>query len=171
MKNLVAGVVLGAVMFTAGAVFTASKSDDDVLRQARDRQEIDELMWRYARALDTGDAEGYAALYTPDGQFSAGATATKGRDALKKMIAGTRQPQPGAQQAAPRPPMYHTTANHQLVFIDKDHARIDAYHITLAAGAGRETPPRVAGVGRSIDELERVNGKWMIKSRNVAPMD
>jgi hypothetical protein len=35
----------------------------------------------------------------------------------------------------------------------------------------RETPPRVAGVGRSIDELERVNGKWLIKSRNVAPMD
>ena len=167
MKNLVAGVVLGAAMFTAGAVFTASKSDDDVLREARDRQQIDELMWRYARALDTGDADGYAALYTTDGQFSSGANATKGRDALKKMIAGARQPQPGA----PRPPMYHTTANHQIVFTDKDHARIDAYHITMVAGAGRETPPRVAGVGRSIDELERVNGQWLIKSRNVAPMD
>jgi uncharacterized protein (TIGR02246 family) len=170
MRNLVAGVVLGAVMFTAGAVFTASKSDDDVLRQARDRAQIEELMWRYARALDTGDAEGYAALYTPDGQFSAGATATKGREALKKMIAGTPQPQ-GAQPAAPRPKMYHTSANHQVVFIDKDHARIDAYHITMVAGSGRETPPRVAGVGRSIDEFERVNGQWLIKSRNVAPMD
>ena len=169
MKNLVAGVVIGAVMFAAGAVFTASKSDDDVLRQARDRQQIEELMWRYARALDTGDAEGYAALYTPDGQFSAGGNATRGREALKQMIAGPRQS--GAQQAAARPPMYHTTANHQLVFIDKDHARIDAYHITMVAGAGRETPPRVAGVGRSIDELERVNGQWLIKSRNVAPMD
>ena len=41
-----------------------------MLRQARDRQEIDELMWCYARALDTGDPEGYAALYTPDGQFT-----------------------------------------------------------------------------------------------------
>jgi uncharacterized protein (TIGR02246 family) len=171
MKKLIGGVVLGAVMFTAGAVFTASTSDDDVLRQARDRAEIEELMWRYARALDTGDAEGYAALYTPDGQFSAGRTATRGRDALKKMIAGTRQPQAGAEQAAPRPPMYHTTANHQLVFIDKDHARIDAYHITMVAGAGRETPPRVAGVGRSIDELERVIGQWLITLRNVAPMD
>jgi uncharacterized protein (TIGR02246 family) len=171
MRNLVAGVVLGAVMFTAGAVFTASKSNDDVVREARDRQEIDELMWRYARALDTGNADAYAALYTADGQFSAGGTATKGREALKKMIAGTRQPQAGAQPATPRPPMYHTTANHQIVFTDKDHARIDAYHITLVAGAGRETPPRVAGVGRSIDELERVNGQWLIKSRNVAPAD
>ena len=41
MKNLVAGVVLGAVMFTAGAVFTASKSNDDVLREVRDRQAIE----------------------------------------------------------------------------------------------------------------------------------
>ena len=171
MKNLVAGVVLGAVMFTAGAVFTASKSDDEVLRQARDRAQIEELMWRYARALDTGDAEGYAALYTTDGQFSSGGNATKGREALKEMIAGARQRQAGAQQAARRPPMYHATANHQLSFIDKDHARIDAYHITMVAGAGPEMPPRVAGVGRSIDELERVNGQWLIKSRNVAPMD
>jgi len=170
MKNLVTGVVLGAVMFTAGAVFTASKSDNDVLREARDRQQIDELMWRYARALDTGNADAYAALYTVDGQFGAGANATKGRDALKQMIAGTGRAA-GAQPAAPRPQLYHTTANHQIVFIDKDHARIDAYHITAAAGSGRETPPRLAGVGRSIDELERVNGQWLIKSRNVAPVE
>ena len=55
-----------------------------MLREARDRQQIDEVMWRYARALDTGDADGYAALYTTDGQFSSGANATKGRDALKR---------------------------------------------------------------------------------------
>ena len=171
MKKLVAGVVLGAVTFTAGAVFTASKSDDEVLRQTRDRQQIEELMWRYARALDTGNAEAYAALYTTDGQFGSGANATKGREALKQMIAAPRQRQAGAEPAAPRPQLYHTTANHQVVFTDKDHARIDAYHITMAAGAGPQTPPRVAGVGRSIDELERVNGQWLIKSRNVAPVD
>ena len=136
MKKLVAGVVLGAVTFTAGAVFTASKSDDEVLRQTRDRQQIEELMWRYARALDTGNAEAYAALYTTDGQFGSGANATKGREALKQMIAGPRQRQAGAEPAAPRPQLYHTTANHQVVFTDKDHARIDAYHITMAAGAG-----------------------------------
>lgn len=171
MKTLAAGTVLGAVMFTAGAVFTASTSDDEVLRQARDRAEIETLMWRYARALDTGDAEGYAALYTTDGQFSAGGNATRGRDALKRMIMGTAPGQAGAPQAARRPPMYHTTANHQLHFVDRDHARIDAYYITLIAGAGADTPPRVVAVGRSVDELERVNGQWLIASRNVAPAD
>ena len=41
----------------------------------------------------------------------------------------------------------------------------------MVSAAGPENPARVAGVGRSIDELERVNGQWLIKARNVAPMD
>jgi hypothetical protein len=49
--------------------------------------------------------------------------------------------------------------------------RIDGYYITAVAGAGADTPARVAAVGRSVDELERVDGKWLIRSRNVAPMD
>jgi uncharacterized protein (TIGR02246 family) len=171
MKNLVAVAVLTGMVVTAGAVFTASKSDDEVLQRAKDREQIEELMWRYARALDTGDAATYASLYTPDGQFSSGANATKGREALKNMISGPRERQAAAQPAVKRPPMYHMTANHQLRFIDKDHARIDAYHITMVSAAGPDTPARVAGVGRSIDDLERVNGQWLIKSRNVAPMD
>ena len=169
MKNLVGVAVLTGVVVTAGAVFTASKSDDEVLQRARDREQIEELMWRYARALDTGDADGYASTYTVDGQFGSGANATKGRDALKKMIAGARERQAAATPK--RPPMYHMTANHQIRFTDKDHARIDAYHITMVSAAGPETPARVAGVGRSIDELERVNGQWLIKARNVAPID
>ena len=76
MKKFGAAVLMGLVL-TAGVVFTASKSDNDVLREARDRTEIEDLMWRYARALDTNDAEAYASAYAPDGQFSAGANATR----------------------------------------------------------------------------------------------
>jgi len=70
MKTLVGAGLLTVIVVSGGAVFTASKSDDDVLRQARDRAEIEELMWRYARALDSGDAATYASLYTPDGELS-----------------------------------------------------------------------------------------------------
>ena len=59
MKKFAAGVLMGLIL-TAGVVFTASKSDNDVLREVRDRAEIDDLMWRYARALDTNDADAYA---------------------------------------------------------------------------------------------------------------
>jgi len=170
MKKFGLGVLV-AMVFSAGVAYSQKQpSNDQVLREARDRAEIEDLMWRYARALDTGNGDAYAAAYTPDGQFGTGANATKGTEALKRLAGGQpRTPAPGAAAAPARPPLYHMHANHAITFIDKDHARIDAYHITVAAGSGRETPPRVAGVGRSIDEFERVNGQWLIKSRNVAP--
>jgi hypothetical protein len=62
-------------------------------------------------------------------------------------------------------------ANHRVTFTDKDKARIDAYYITASAAGGENTPLRVVAVGRSVDELVRVNGKWLIQSRNVAPQD
>jgi hypothetical protein len=43
--------------------------------------------------------------------------------------------------------------------------------MTVFGAAGQETPPRVAAAGRGIDELVRVNGEWLIESRNVAPQD
>jgi SnoaL-like domain len=130
-------------------------------------------MWRYARALDTNDADAYASVYAPDGQFGTGANATKGHDALKKMIADGRQRQVEAQAKGEpkRPPMYHMSANHRVQFTDKDHARLESYHITAVSAGGANAPLRVAGVGRSVDELVRLNGQWVIHARNVAPQD
>lgn len=172
MKKLGAVVLMGLVL-TAGVVFTASKSDNDVLREVRDRTQIEDLMWRYARALDTNDAEAYASVYAPDGQFGTGANATKGRDALRKMIADGRQRQVDAQAKGEpkRPPMYHMNANGRIQFTDKDHARIEAYYITAIAAGGATAPLRVAGVGRSIDDVVRLNGQWVIMARNVSPQD
>jgi len=169
MKNFGLGVLV-ALVFSAGVTYSAQKSDDQVMREMRDRAEIEDLMWRYTRALDTNDAAAYAAAYTADGQFSAGANATKGREALTKMIADLRAGN-AAQEAkgVRRPPMYHMTANHAVTFLGKDSARVDAYYITAVAAAGQDTPLRVAAVGRSVDELVRQNGRWLIKSRNVAP--
>jgi hypothetical protein len=66
--------------------------------------------------------------------------------------------------------MYHMTMNEHLEFIDRDHARINAYWQTVF-GSVENTPVRVAAAGRSVDDLVRVNGKWLIKTRNVTPQD
>ena len=55
MKKLGMAVMAGLVL-TAGVVFTASKSDGDVLREVRDRQEIEDLTWRYITAIVAGGA-------------------------------------------------------------------------------------------------------------------
>ena len=170
MKRVGAGILAGLLLSAGVGVFTASKSDNDVLRETRDRADIEDLMWRYTRALDTSDGDAYAATYTTDGQFGAGANATKGREALKKLAGGQRAATPPAN-AEKRPPMYHMAANQRVSFSDKDHARVEAYYITAMAAGGENQPLRVAAVGRSIDDVVRVNGQWLIKSRNVAPTD
>jgi hypothetical protein len=170
MKKFGLGVLV-AMVFSAGVAYSQKQpSNDQVLREARDRAEIEDLMWRYARALDTGNGDAYAAVYTPDGQFGTGANATKGTEALKRLAGGQpRTPAAGAAAAPARPPMYHMHANHAITFIDKDHARMDAYYITARAAGGQDQPLQVLAVGRSIDELVRLNGKWLIQVRNVQP--
>jgi uncharacterized protein (TIGR02246 family) len=156
-------------MLFAGAGCSAVAADDDAAREARDRAEIESLMWRYVRALDTADADGYAAVYTPDGQFSAGTNATKGRDALRKMVADIGQRRTEAEaKGQPQAPMYHMIMNEHLEFVDEDHARMHSYWQTVFGAVG-ETPVRVAAAGRGVDELVRVDGQWLIQSRNVAP--
>ena len=142
-------------------------------REAQDRAQIEKLMWQYARALDTLNADAYAATYTPDGEFRSGANATKGRDALKKMISDLkkRDVENEAKSGKKNPAMYHTNLNHYLEFIDQDHARLRAYYMTAFAGEGPGGAPRVAAVGWESNDLVRVNGQWLVKVRDVSPKE
>ena len=152
------------LMAAAAAVSGAALAQDTA--RAEDRAQIEELMWRYARALDSFDAEAYASVYTEDGQFQAGATATKGRDALRQMVANL-----GQNRTAESPPMFHMTTDSYIEFIDENTARHHTYWLTVFGAAGQGQAPRVAAAGRGVDELVRVNGQWLIRSRNVAPQD
>ena len=85
--------VCGVATFVFSALIGshALGAENSIERETRDRAQIEKLMWRYVRALDTENADAYAAVYTPDGQFGSGANAVKGREALKKMIHDLRQ--------------------------------------------------------------------------------
>jgi uncharacterized protein (TIGR02246 family) len=164
---------LASILILMLVAAATQASDADLLREARDRNEIQGLMWRYVRALDSFDADGYAAVYTPDGQFGSGANAQKGRDALRTMVSNLKKSRAereakGEKQA----PMHHMITNYHVEFVDKDHARYYAYWLTVFGPTGEQgSTPRVAAAGRSVDELVRLDGKWLIKSRDVAPKD
>jgi len=151
----------------------AVAAENQTEREVHDRAQIEKLMWQYVRALDTENADAYAAVFTADGQFGSGANAIKGRDALKKMINDFRQraAENESKSGEKRPAMYHVIANSYLEFLDKDHARLEAYWMTVFAAAGPKTTSRVAAAGREVDELVRLNGQWLIKTRDVAPTD
>jgi len=171
MRNVVIGFVAGALITAAGMSFTTSAAGT-AEQQMQDRAEIEALMWKYTRSLDGYDPDGYASVYTTDGQFGTGANATKGHDALRKMVADLKQRRAENEaKGQKQPAMYHMTMNEQLEFIDNDHARINAYWQTVFGALGQDTPVRVAAAGRSVDDLVRLNGKWLIKTRNVTPQD
>lgn len=171
MKKVFAGVV--GLLFVAMLGFHAAAGETDAQRQAQDRVQIEKLMWQYIRALDTENAEAYAATYTPDGQFGSGPSAVKGRAALRKMILDLRQRAADAEAKTgqKRPAMYHVIANSYLYFVGKNDAHLEAYWMTMFAATGPNAPVRVAAVGREVDELVRQNGQWLIKTRDVAPKD
>jgi uncharacterized protein (TIGR02246 family) len=168
-KNRGCGIAVMAVVVLLSLPGLAAENSTE--RETQDRAQIEKLMWQYVRALDTENPEAYAAVYTPDGQFGTGANAVKGREALKKMINDLRQraAENEAKTGEKRPAMYHVIANSYLEFIDKDHARLQAYWMTVFADGGPKMPPRVAAAGREIDELVRTNGQWLIRLRDVAP--
>jgi hypothetical protein len=127
-------------------------------------------MWSYVRALDTLDADGYAATYAEDGQFGTGAKAEKGRVALREMIVGLRKSRADREaKGEATPGTLHAILNHNIVFQDADHATFESYWTTLFTANGATTPARVGAVGWDHNELVRVNGQWLIKLRNVAP--
>ena len=162
MKKIAVSCVL--VAFAAGFAGTAAAADEAA--RAQDRAQIEALMWRYVRALDSFDADAYAAAFTEEGQFGVGANATKGRGALKEMVAGLAR-----NRTDESPPMYHVIANSHIEFVDEDNALFHSYWMTVFGAAGQGSAPRVAAAGRGVDELVRVDGEWLIKSRNVAPQD
>jgi uncharacterized protein (TIGR02246 family) len=146
---------------------STSLAADKVPLRAQDRVEIEQLMWDYIRALDSGNAEAYAALFAPDGQFGRGANAVKGREALKKMVLDARQKMDAAKKDDKKQPhMYHVVTNTHIEFVDQNHARYHAYWMGAFASGGGLT-----SAGREVNELVRINGQWLISIRDVDPQD
>lgn len=161
---------LFALAFTAAFTTQALADDADILRQAQARAEIEDLMWRYVRALDSFDPDAYASVYTEDGQFRSGANATHGRAALREMVANLRA---GREERAANgetvAPLQHVIANSKLELISENEARFHSYWMTVAGSTGPGTTPNVLAAGRGVDHLVRIDGQWLIKSRDVAP--
>ena len=163
--------VLMTVIFMAAFSLASVAAEKDILREIQDRAQIEKLMWNYARALDTGNAEAYIATYAEDGQFGRGDSAVKGREALRKMMTPSKSAPSAKAKSQQMPAMYHMTANHYIEFIDKDHAVFHGYWLAFVTTSGEKAQTSIAGVGREVNELVRVNGKWLIQVRDVMPQD
>jgi hypothetical protein len=169
LKTLTGSLVIA--LLSLGFIQAASASDADVIRESKDRADIEVLIWRYVQALDNLDEEAYPTFFTEDGSICCEHDHVyKGHAELQKLIQEVKQSRAAAKAKGQTvPKMYHPIFNSHIEFRDKDHAHIDSYWFTVMAEQPPNGSPKVSLVGRCTDEVVRVKGKWLIQSRNVFP--
>ena len=119
-----------------------------------DKWEIQELVAKYAYAIDHRQAQAWADLFTVDGQFiSAGIKRAQGRDELIEYV--ERAQRTGNQ-------IRHWTCN-MLIEGDAESARLRLY--VMAVDVAQTIRPYL--MGEYDDQLVKVEGQWKFKVRNV----
>ena len=141
---LLAGSAAGVVALPEIASAQTSKA---ARLSADDYMEIQQLYTRYPYALDGADAEGYAALFTPDGSFNKNV----GRDALIAFVKG-RDPALSVR---------HFHAN-VVIMPSPEGAKGTCYNLFIDAG---RSPPTVIGESRYDDTLVKTTDGWRFKIR------
>ncbi len=132
----------------------------------QDRLEIYELYARYSWALDTGDTEGYVALFTVDAEATeetreGGLEVRQGRDEIRKLVLKfhERVDFPGHQ---------HQMA--QFVFEPDPLGRPEHWVVRTYAWATINrppAPPHLHWCGHVRDVVVKDGGEWKIRSKAI----
>lgn len=132
----------------------------------QDRLEIYELYARYSWALDTGDTDGYVALFTEDAEATE-ETRTgelevrKGRAEIRKLVLKFHE-------RADFPGHQHQMA--QFVFEPDPEGRPQHWVVRSYAWATINRPPKppyLHWCGHIVDVVARVDGAWKIRSKAI----
>jgi len=148
--------LVGIVMFT-GCAWLAAQTASGKALTTQDLVDIQQLYARYNWALDAGDAEGYAATFTPDGVFNNNV----GHDAIVK-FANTFHAGLGAH-------VRHWNTN-LMILPSADGASGQVYLVLVDFGT---KPATIATSASYSDELVKTAHGWRFKKRptkgDVAP--
>jgi uncharacterized protein (TIGR02246 family) len=131
-----------------------------------DRLAIYELYARYCWALDTGDTDGYVALFTDDAEATEetrdrGLEVRKGRAEIRKLVLKFHE-------RADFPGHQHQMS--QFVFDADPEGRAD--HVVVRSYAWATInhppePPHLHWCGHVRDVVAKVDGQWLIRSKDI----
>jgi uncharacterized protein (TIGR02246 family) len=124
-----------------------------------DRVEIEDLVARYNKAIDTGDAEGWAATFTKDGEFHGIVGDFAGTDELTAFVRAYASEEQFAEFASAQ----HWVTN-IVVEGDEDRAEMFAHLMMIAP---LSDGGRILLVGRYEDTLRKEDGRWLFARRIV----
>ena len=121
-----------------------------------DRARILELTAIYNKCFDSGDAEGFAATFTPDGVMDVvGGFRVEGTAGLEKMCRSTPDG------------VIHVTVD-ALIEVNGDEATQDVRVVVLGRALDGKTTPTLDRTGRYQDRLVRTSDGWRFAERRVA---
>ncbi len=146
----------------------ATSAAPDKSSYAEDRALIEDLQARYMFALDFGDVDKYVETFTPDGILDIGEGEIRGREAIRKVIAGMpgRKQEPSKDGSTLRPATGRHNITNIVIKIEGNKAKGVAYWFHY----GNDNPQRTATLnsyGHYVDEMVKVKGKWYFSKRRI----
>ncbi|HEX6994941.1 MAG TPA: nuclear transport factor 2 family protein [Gammaproteobacteria bacterium] len=139
---------------------------------ADDRAAIVDLQARYVMAMDYFDADGYAAVFAPDGVLDWARGIVEGREAIREFMASrTYDLTRGAAEAkTPDGRDWPSTVRHlitnQVIEVDGDKARALTYWIQFNNNADR-TKVEWMLFGSWYDEFVKIDGEWFFSLHRI----
>ncbi len=143
LATALATLILGSATWLLAQQRGARLTGDDYI-------EIQQLYARYNNAIDSGDAEGYAATFVPDGTFN---TFT-GHDALVGFIHNWRDKMSGAN-------VRHWNTN-LTITPAAEGASGSVYLLLVNVGV---RPPAIQAAAKYEDQLVKTSDGWRFKKR------
>ena len=162
MRALPSFLVLAGIL----AASIAPAADSPSTASVQDRAAIQNLIARYAFALDTLNADVYASVFASDAEFTFGGNTYRGRDQIRDVI--TRLKERRAAQPAgdkPAPKSYHAITNTLIEFANDHEAHHRSYWQTLSGPSSG--PFTVGGMGVYEDTIVKYGGEWLIQKREI----
>ena len=148
------------------------------LASLEDHVRIEQLLMRYAAALNTRDADTYVSLFTPDATFELRRAIEeppflgpfRGREALRKQWFPDGAGAADASGRRPFGPMRHVTTNYEID-VRGETATVRAFFIEVVSNGPNippgSKPPTIHAMGRYEDELVKQDGQWLFARRVV----
>jgi hypothetical protein len=145
MKTILLSTLAAGIMFAATGSAASGLS-------AQDYVEIQQLYARYNIAIDNGDAEGWAATFTPDGVFNT----FSGHDALVGFVKTWREKLNGATRR-------HWNNNLQITGTSRE-ASASVYLILVDFST---KPPTILTTATYTDSLIKTKDGWRFTKRTT----
>ena len=164
----IAVLVLLVVVVLSLLAAQTNNAQTGTLQRLQDRAEIEALIVRYGTALDTLDADGYAAVFTEDAELDVAGNVRKGGQQIREIVTGLQESRAASKaKGTPAAALYHVISNTAIEITGANDARQHSYWQTVRAGANNQIT--VGAIGQYEDTLVKRNGRWLIRSRRISP--